>query len=144
VTSAETVLLEQQSVEELRRLLRDPAVPAVVVLLAPQAVAALAARAALPAADAYARLAAFFKRALGAAAVVDTAVGADVALAEAGDEVLARLRADAPPPPWAPPPFTAPYSATRVAPAATPHTALHAFAAQVRGRKKRGPPSGAA
>jgi iron only hydrogenase large subunit-like protein len=121
------VLLEQQSAGELRRLLRDPSVPGVVILLAPQAVAALACRAGLSAADAYARLCAFFKVTLGCAAVVDTAVGLDVALAEAGDEVLARLRggggggsgggdgAPSPPlPPWATPPHTLPFSATRV------------------------------
>lgn len=128
VTSAETVLLEQQSAEELRRLLRDPAVPGVVVLLAPQALAALAARAGLPPADAYARLAAFFKGRLGCAAVADTAVGAAVALAEAGDEVLARLRDCVPLPPWASPPHSLPFSATRVggaAPGAPPAPPQH-------------------
>ena len=90
VTSAETVLMEQQSAGELRRLLQDGSVAGVVIMLAPQALASLALYLGAPdAAAAYARLAWFFKARLGCAAVVDTQVGLDLVLAEAGDEALA-------------------------------------------------------
>jgi iron only hydrogenase large subunit-like protein len=156
VTSAETVLMEQQSAGELRRLLQDGSVAGVVVMLSPQALASLALYLGAPdAAAAYARLAWFFKARLGCAAVVDTQVGLDLVLAEAGDEALRRLAAAwqggggggggsssgsggaplplAPPPPWLPPPCSLPASAThqRASPAAPllPHPHPHAPAA---------------
>ena len=128
VTSAETVLMEQQSSGELRRLLKEPSLSGVVVMLSPQALASLALYLGSPSMlDAYARLAWFFKRRLGCAAVVDTQVGLDLVLAEAGDEALRRLAAQGapgaaaqPPPPWLPPPCSLPASAThhRAAPSA--------------------------
>jgi iron only hydrogenase large subunit-like protein len=93
VTSAETVLLEHQSAGELLARLADPA-RVVVVSLAPQAVAALAAAHGLPPRECALQLAGFF-RALGARAVLDVSWARDVALAEAAAEFAARFRARA-------------------------------------------------
>ena len=115
VTSAETVLMEQQSSGELRRLLRERGDGlGVVVMLAPQALASLALYLGTPdLVAAYGRLAWFFKAHLGCAAVVDTVVGLDCVLAEAGDEVLRRLGAAATPTPsWVPPPCSLPVSSS--------------------------------
>ena len=93
VTSAETVLLQQQSSDELLAQLGDPAV-AVAVSLAPQCVAALAALHRLPPPDCAARLATFL-RGLGARAVLDVSEARDLALVEAAEEFVGRFRASA-------------------------------------------------
>ncbi|KAI8476839.1 MAG: iron hydrogenase [Monoraphidium minutum] len=95
VTSAETVLLESQSVAELAAQLMEPGV-AVVITVSPQSRASLAALHGLTAADVQARLTTALRR-IGAAAVLDTGVGREMALAEAAEEFLARYqRAHAP------------------------------------------------
>ena len=137
VTSAEAVLVSTQSTGELLRALASArATPraraaAVVVSVAPQALASLAAHFGIASSAAcFARLASYL-RALGAAAVIDTGVALDLALAEEGDELLRRLAETyggggsggaggagsegkgggfA----WAAPPATLPYSATHV------------------------------
>lgn len=106
VTSAETVLLQQQSAAELMQRLRDNAdadggsasakkpKATVVVSISPQSRASLAALHGLPsAADAHLRLATFFKRVLGAHAVLDLGVAREVALLEAAEEFCARYAA---------------------------------------------------
>jgi iron only hydrogenase large subunit-like protein len=95
VTSAETVLLQQQSATELLQRLRGEregdASTAVVVSISPQSRASLAALHGLPsAADAHLRLATFFKKVLGARAVLDLGVAREVALLEAAEEFCAR------------------------------------------------------
>jgi hypothetical protein len=91
VTSAEAVLLEQQSAGEVLAKLADRRT-AVVFTLSPQSRAALAAAHGLGPAAAQARLAAFLKS-LGAAAVLDAAAGRDLALLEAAAEFVQRFRA---------------------------------------------------
>ena len=97
VTSAEAVLVSTQSTGELLRALASArAAPraraaAVVVSVAPQALASLAAHFGIASSAAcFARLASYL-RALGASAVIDTGVALDLALAEEGDELLRRL-----------------------------------------------------
>ena len=91
VTSAEAVLLEQQSAGEVLAKLADKRT-AVVFTLSPQSRAALAAAHGLGPAAAQARLSAFLKS-LGAAAVLDAAAGRDLALLEAAAEFVQRFRA---------------------------------------------------
>jgi iron only hydrogenase large subunit-like protein len=111
VTSAETVLLQQQSADELLQRLAarrkwqqeqgvangqgsDSPPPAIVVSISPQSRASLAALHGLSsAADAHRRLATFFKRVLGAQAVLDLGVAREVALLEAAEEFCARYAA---------------------------------------------------
>ena len=96
VTSAETVLLQQQSSAELLRRLSPAERPFfdVVVSVSPQSRASLAALHGLgSAADAHLRLATFFKEVLGARAVLDLGVAREVALLEAGEEFCARFAA---------------------------------------------------
>lgn len=93
VTSAETVLIQQQSSGELLRALSDPNIKAVVVSVSPQALASVAAHSGisdLPTAMAKLRT---YLRSLGVAAVVDTQVALDLILAEAGAEFVNRVRA---------------------------------------------------
>ena len=97
VTSAETVLMEAQSGEQLLTALDAAAQGAagaarVVVSLAPQTIASVAAAAGLSVAVTRRRLCAALKRGLGAAAVYDVAEGRDLALAEACLEFVQRYR----------------------------------------------------
>ena len=94
VTSAETVLIEAQSGSEFLRALSDPSISGVVVVFAPQSLAALAAALGLSggSVEAYARAATFLRARFPAVrAVVDTAAAADVALAVVADEFIGRL-----------------------------------------------------
>lgn len=94
VTSAETVLIEAQSGAEFFRALADPLISGVVVVFAPQSLAALAAALGLRggSVEAYARAATFLRSRFPAVrAVVDTAAAADVALAVVADEFIGRL-----------------------------------------------------
>ena len=105
VTSAEAVLLEQQSVAECLARLRSP-LCSVAVTLSPQARASIAARLGVSPAEAHARLAALFLS-LGAAAVLDASLAREIALAEAAADFVSRFRAasspgaetSSPPPP---------------------------------------------
>ena len=108
VTSAETVLLEAQSAEAFKRALREASEPAdasafvvdgettrrkiraVVVTVAPQSRASLAAVAGLDALEAARRLTGFFKS-IGVARVFDAAAARDVSLLETGEEFCARF-----------------------------------------------------
>nr|XP_051686852.1 cytosolic iron-sulfur assembly component 3 [Oryctolagus cuniculus] len=100
VTSAETVLIAQQSHEELRKVLdaNQTAAPArrrlVVVSLSPQSTASLAARLQLPAADTAKRLASFF-RSIGVHYVFDAAFSRSFSLLESQREFVERFRSQA-------------------------------------------------
>ncbi|XP_032281617.1 cytosolic iron-sulfur assembly component 3 isoform X1 [Halichoerus grypus] len=100
VTSAETVLITQQSHEELRKVLdaNKTAAPdqqkLVVVSVSPQSRASLAARFQLSPADAAKKLTAFFKK-LGVHYVFDTAFSRNFSLLESQREFVQRFRGQA-------------------------------------------------
>lgn len=97
VTTAEAVLVQQQSVEEFQAAVHSGAYSRVVVLLSPQTIASAATHWAGESGRpealgiVYRRLAAFFL-ARGATDVVDTGSAADVALREAAAELVFRVR----------------------------------------------------
>ncbi|KAG2497731.1 hypothetical protein HYH03_004467 [Edaphochlamys debaryana] len=91
ITSAETVLLQQQSGGLLLERLADPGGPTVVVSVSAQSRAALAAYYGLTPAAAMGRLVGWLK-ALGVRAVWDLATARDLVLVEEAAEALARLR----------------------------------------------------
>ena len=123
VTSAEAVLVAQQSTGELARALRTAnaaksgdEIACVVVSIAPQALAALAAHNRMAStADCFKRLSTYL-HSLGVDAVIDTQVALDLALCAEGDELLERLGASfergKPRLTWSAPPVTLPASAT--------------------------------
>jgi len=90
VTSAETVLLQYQSVEEMQARLSDSSVT-VVVSLSPQSVTSLAALHGLQPGDCAQKLA-FFLKQCGVAAVFDIGWARDVALIETAAEFVHRYR----------------------------------------------------
>lgn len=106
VTSAETVLITQQSTQEFLAVLAGEAQTAdsdaetttpapkrtVVVSLSPQSLAALAHEFKLTPLVCAKKLTTFFVRVLGCAALVDTTPALDMALLEAREEFLARYR----------------------------------------------------
>ncbi|KAM4820060.1 cytosolic iron-sulfur assembly component 3 [Thomomys bottae] len=100
VTSAETVLITQQSHEELRRVLRanKTAVPGqqrlVVVSVSPQSTASLAVRLQLNPSDTARKLTAFFKK-IGVHYVFDTAFSRNFSLLESQREFVRRFRGQA-------------------------------------------------
>ena len=91
VTSAETVLLEQQSVEQFQQMLSDPG-KEVVVTLSNQSIASLAHNAGLSPGEVARRVAGALK-ARGARAVFDISVAAKIALAENLAEFARRVGA---------------------------------------------------
>ena len=96
ITSAETVLLEAQSVDEFKQQVAACAQSGgrrvTVVSVAPQSRASLAHAAGLSALDAAKRLTGFFKS-MGVVAVFDTTAARDFSLLEAGEEFVERFRA---------------------------------------------------
>ena len=96
ITSAETVLLEAQSIDEFKQQVAACAQSggrrAVVVSIAPQSRASLAYAAGLSTLDAAKRLTGFFK-AMGVARVYDTTAARDFSLLEAREEFVERFRA---------------------------------------------------
>ncbi|XP_043222355.1 cytosolic iron-sulfur assembly component 3-like [Amphibalanus amphitrite] len=96
VTSAETVLIEQQSEQQLLRVLREnaalpePERRTVVASLAPAAVASLAAAHGLEAAAAARHLSGYLRQ-LGVQFVFDVGLARALSLAEAEDELVERL-----------------------------------------------------
>ena len=96
ITSAETVLLEAQSIDEFKQQVAACAQSggrrAVVVSVAPQSRASLAYAAGLSTLDAAKRLTGFFK-AMGVARVYDTTAARDFSLLEAREEFVERFRA---------------------------------------------------
>ncbi|GAX82236.1 hypothetical protein CEUSTIGMA_g9664.t1 [Chlamydomonas eustigma] len=99
VTSAETVLLESQSGQEVMKKLREAAeaqvgsasAPVVIVSLAPQSVAALTALYNMSPTEAYARLSSWFYG-HGATAVLDICDSRDLSLIETAHEFIDRYR----------------------------------------------------
>ncbi|KAM6155541.1 cytosolic iron-sulfur assembly component 3 isoform 2-T2 [Rhynchocyon petersi] len=98
ITSAESVLITQQSHEELRKVLRANKVSRgpssqklVVVSVSPQSVASLAARFQLNPTDTARKLTSFFKK-LGVHFVFDTAFSRNFSLIESQHEFLQRFR----------------------------------------------------
>lgn len=94
VTSAETVLLQAQSVEALTSRLQDRAGPTVVVSLSPQSICSLAVAVGVPAPLLERRLAAAL-RGLGAASVLSTSPARDVVLAAVAAEAVDSWRSGA-------------------------------------------------
>ena len=96
ITSAETVLLEAQSIDEFKQQVAACAQSggrrAVVVSVAPQSRASLAYAAGLSTLDAAKRLTGFFK-VMGVARVYDTTAARDFSLLEAREEFVERFRA---------------------------------------------------
>lgn len=91
VTSAESILLEQQSTAELLARLEDPQLH-VIVSVSPQSRASLAAFLGLSV-DATFRKVTHFLHALGVRAVLDTSASRDLSLLETAEEFVARYRA---------------------------------------------------
>ncbi|CAM9893268.1 unnamed protein product [Ectocarpus fasciculatus] len=89
VTSAETVLITQQSAGKLREAV---AYSVVVASITPQARASLAERFGLSPAETHARLLAFLRERHGVHHLVDSSLGADFSLLEAGEEFVQRWR----------------------------------------------------
>ena len=114
VTSAETVLIQEQSFEKLLARLASRAEDncLVVVALSPQSRASLAAQLGTSSGDAFLRVAAALKS-LGVTYVADAASAGDVALLEARDEFLRRHRMGRSAA-WDTPPTTTAASSTRI------------------------------
>jgi iron only hydrogenase large subunit-like protein len=91
VTSAEAVLITQQSSLEFRTHVTSGRYARIVVSLSPQAIASIAARFDVTCGVAYRRLAAYF-RTLGVHHVVDTLSASNVSLLETAAEFVARRR----------------------------------------------------
>lgn len=94
VTSAETVLVEQQSVSEFLRHVATGEAQLVVCSISPVARAALAAHAGIGVLEAFGRLSGFFRR-LGCHHVFDCGMASDLCLQQAGLEFVQRFRAHA-------------------------------------------------
>ncbi|OQR83120.1 nuclear prelamin A recognition factor-like protein [Achlya hypogyna] len=110
VTTAETILISQQSAQEFRTVLAARAHAKVVVTLSAQARASIAAHFDLTAHAAHMKLVSYL-RGLGVDVVLDAGAGADIALIEARTEFLARYR-QRQVLPWKRPPSSRPISST--------------------------------
>lgn len=91
VTSAEAVLISQQSYEELLDVLRLQKYKRVVVTLSPQSRASLAAHFEMPVIEVHRRLVAVF-RSIGVHSVIDSTCSGDFALLESRAEFIHRFR----------------------------------------------------
>ena len=98
VTSAETVLISQQSSAEFLRGLASPAIRLVLISISPAAGAAIAVHLGIGLREALARLGGFFKG-LGCHRVVDCGLAADLNLVQTAAEFVGRFRAASLPPP---------------------------------------------
>jgi iron only hydrogenase large subunit-like protein len=113
VTSAETVLITQQSNEAFNRALASGAHGFIVVTMSPQSLASLATHMVVPL-PRFALLVAAFWRSRGVHLVADTSVAADLSLLESSGEFVTRYRQRRARP-WGPPPeISVAYSSTRV------------------------------
>lgn len=114
VTSAETVLIQEQSYEKLLARLASRAADdcMIVVALSPQSRASLAAQLGMPSREVFLRVAAILKS-LGVSYVVDTSSAGDVALLEAREEFMMRYRRGHSTA-WEAPPTSTAASSTRV------------------------------
>jgi iron only hydrogenase large subunit-like protein len=88
VTSAEAVLIQEQSYHKLVDIL-DERAQMVVVTLSPQSVASIASFVKIPTYLVFLKLAAFLKS-LGVRYVFDASAGGDIALLEAREEFITR------------------------------------------------------
>lgn len=91
VTSAETVLISQQSYQEMLEVLRSTKFKRVVVTLSPQSRASLAAHFNLPVAEVHRKLVTVF-RSIGVSLVIDSTCSGDFALLESRAEFIHRYR----------------------------------------------------
>lgn len=91
LTSAETVMLEHQGIDELLDRLKDPAYT-VVVSISPQSRSSLAAFYGLGPTETFRKLITLF-RSIGVAAVFDTTCSRDLSLLETAAEFISRYRA---------------------------------------------------
>lgn len=119
VTSAETVLITQQSVAEFKRALADKAYAIHVVSIAPQALASIAAAFDLDSVACFQRLTTYFQS-LGVRHILDTGGCSSLALMESCREFVERLDAKSAAQgtgvrrrPWVPPPASRAVSVTR-------------------------------
>eukprot|EP00903_Cladosiphon_okamuranus_P012244 g11483.t1 len=92
VTSAETVLITQQSTGKLREAVESGRHSVVVASITPQARASLAERLGLSTAETHARLLTFLRERQGVHHLIDSSLGADFSLLEAGEEFVRRWR----------------------------------------------------
>lgn len=88
VTSAEEVLIQEQSHDKLVEKLRDPSA-VVIVTLSPQSVASIGSMLQISALDSFVVIASMLKS-VGIRYVLDASSGGDVALHESGHEFLRR------------------------------------------------------
>ncbi|CAM9850944.1 unnamed protein product [Scytosiphon promiscuus] len=92
VTSAETVLITQQSTTKLREEVQSGRHSVIVASITPQARASLAERFGLSPAETHAGLLAFLRERHGVHFLIDSSLGADFSLLEAGAEFVQRWR----------------------------------------------------
>jgi iron only hydrogenase large subunit-like protein len=87
VTSAETVLIQQQSTAEMFRALKDEKYSMFAIVLSPQAISSVATHYSTSPLTAYSKLSSLFKS-FGFCLVVDTILGGDIALKMSCDEFI--------------------------------------------------------
>jgi iron only hydrogenase large subunit-like protein len=122
VTSAETVLITEQSNSKLYEALANPSISKVVLTLSPQSLASLASNFDTPATQLSQLLVNFFS-AVGAVLIPDTSVSAELSLLETAFEFITRFRQQGPPQ-WSQPELSLPYSSTRSLYSERPHQPL--------------------
>jgi iron only hydrogenase large subunit-like protein len=118
VTSAETVLIQQQSISEMFRALSDETYSIYAIMLSPQAISSVACHFSTTPVTAYSKLSSLFKS-LGFHLVVDTILGGDIALKKSCEEFIRTFRSSkldqtASAPAWEAPPPTIGLSSTRI------------------------------
>lgn len=96
ITSSESVLITQQSSAEFLRRLQSPSTSLNIVVISPAARAAIATHAGLSLRETHGRLAGFLQG-LGAHALLDCGLAADLHLVQVAAEFMARYRAAHPP-----------------------------------------------
>jgi len=101
ITSSETVLIAQQSNTEFLKRLQTASTRLTIVAISPAARAAIATHTGLTLWEAHGRLAGFL-RGLGAHALIDCGLGADIHLMQVAAEFIARYRAAHPSEPGGP------------------------------------------
>ncbi|CAO3698951.1 unnamed protein product [Rhizopus stolonifer] len=92
VTSAESVLISMQSLEEFHKILQQKIYPTTVISVSPQSRASLAVKYGLSALQVHKRLVYFFKQVLGIHYVFDTAFTQDLSLVESAREFIEKFR----------------------------------------------------
>lgn len=112
ISSAESVLITQQSVADFQRQMELRAFERTVISIAPQVRSSLAQRFELSCRQVHRKLITLFRVVLGANAVVDTVAAADLALVEARAEFLHRFENHVPNQTWCTPVYSKAESST--------------------------------